>query len=144
MAIRMPLISALFILVSMLQMRAQFPEIDPVSLRPVERSKATDRGDGSGAVYRVGGTVKPPKAIRSPNPEYTKEARKAKRQGTVVLWMVVGADGVPRDIRITRPLEAGLDQKAIEAVRRWRFQPATKDGAPVAVQINVEINFRLY
>jgi TonB family protein len=56
----------------------------------------------------------------------------------------VGPDGRPRDIKVSRQLGMGLDQKAIEAVRMWRFEPATKDGKPVAVQINVEVNFRLY
>ena len=55
-----------------------------------------------------------------------------------MLAMVVGPDGKPRDIRIQRGLGMGLDQKAIEAVQQWRFQPATKDGRPVAVQISVK------
>lgn len=136
--------SVLFLAVAIGPMPAQFPEIDPITLKPAETSKTSSGSGLSGRVYRVGGAVKPPKAISFPDPEYTKEARKAKRHGTVILWMVVGADGVPRDIKVARSLDAGLDQKAIEAVRKWRFQPATKDGAPVAVQINVEIDFKLY
>ena len=58
--------------------------------------------------------------------------------------MVVGPDGRPREIRISRSLGLGLDEKALEAVRTWRFDPARKDGQPVAVQINVEVSFRLY
>jgi TonB family protein len=61
-----------------------------------------------------------------------------------VLAMIVGPDGRPHDIRIQRGLGMGLDQKAIEAVQRWRFEPATKDGQPVAVQISVEVSFKLY
>jgi len=57
---------------------------------------------------------------------------------------VVGADGIPRDIRIAKPAGMGLDEQAVKAVQRWRFDPAKKDGNPVAVQINVEVNFRLY
>ena len=72
------------------------------------------------------------------------EARKAKYQGTCVLWLVVGPDGRPRDIRVARSLGLGLDEKAIEAVKTWKFEPAMKDGKPVAVQINVEVSFRLY
>ena len=64
--------------------------------------------------------------------------------GTVVLWLVVGSDGKPRDIQVLRTLGLGLDEKAIEAVRNWRFEPAMKDGKPVAAQINVEVNFHLY
>ena len=100
-------------------------------------------GIGGGA-FRVGNGVSAPRALDTPDPEYSEEARKAKYQGVVVLWLVVGPDGKPRDIRVSRPLGMGLDQKAIEAVQRWRFEPAMKDGRPVAVQINVEVNFRLY
>jgi len=100
-------------------------------------------GTGGGA-FRVGGGVSAPKAIYAPDPEYSEEARKVKHMGTVVLWLVVGPDGKPRDIRVLRTLGLGLDEKAIEAVRTWRFEPAMKDGRPVAVQINVEVNFHLY
>jgi TonB family protein len=88
--------------------------------------------------------VSAPRAIFAPDPEYSEEARKAKYQGTVVLWMIVGPDGRPRDIRVARSVGMGLDEKALEAVRTWRFEPARKDGRPVAVQINVEVSFRLY
>ena len=62
----------------------------------------------------------------------------------VPFMRLVAADGRPRDIRVARSLGMGLDEKAIEAVRTWRFEPARKDGNPVAVQINVEVSFRLY
>jgi|SRR5215831_16232513 len=100
-------------------------------------------GTGGGA-FRVGGGVSAPKAIFAPDPEYSEEARKAKYQGVCVLWLVVGHDGRPRDIRVARTLGLGLDEKAIEAVKTWRFEPAMKDGKPVDVQINVEVTFRLY
>lgn len=103
------------------------------------------RGGGiGGGVFRVGGGVSAPRALFAPDPEYSEEARKAKYQGTCVLWLVVGPDGHPRDIRVTRSLGLGLDEKAIEAVKQWKFEPAMKDGKPVAVQINVEVSFRLY
>jgi periplasmic protein TonB len=103
------------------------------------------RGGGiGGGVFRVGGGVSAPRAIATPDPEYSEEARKAKYQGVCVLWLIVGPDGRPRDIKVARTLGMGLDQKAIEAVRQWKFEPAMKDGQPVAVQINVEVNFRLY
>jgi TonB family protein len=100
-------------------------------------------GIGGGA-FRVGGGVSAPKAIFAPDPEYSEEARKAKYSGTCVLWLVVGPDGRARDIRVARTLGLGLDEKAIEAVKTWKFEPAMKDGKPVAVQINVEVTFRLY
>ncbi len=101
-------------------------------------------GGIGGGVFRVGGGVSAPRVLENPSPDYSEEARKAKFQGTVVLWLIVDANGKPRDVRVARSLGMGLDQKAIEAVRQWRFQPAVKDGSPVSVQINVEVNFHLY
>ncbi len=80
-----------------------------------------------------------PRVIYQPDPEYSEEARKAKYQGTWVSWLVVGPDGRPRDLRVARSLGLGLDEKAIEAVKTWKFEPAMKNGQPVAVQINVEL-----
>ncbi len=101
-------------------------------------------GGIGGGPYRVGGGVSAPRTLFAPDPEYSEEARKAKYQGTVVLWVVVGPDGRTHDIRVQRSLGLGLDEKAVEAVRRWKFEPARKDGQPVAVQVNIEVNFRLY
>jgi periplasmic protein TonB len=101
-------------------------------------------GGTGGGVFRVGGGVSAPKNIYAPDPDYSEEARKAKYQGTCVLYVVVGPDGKPRDIRVSRTLGLGLDEKAIEAVKLWRFEPATKDGKPVSVAINVEVTFHLY
>jgi TonB family protein len=94
-------------------------------------------------VYTVGADIHPPKAIYMPDPKYSKEARKAGREGTVVLWMIVGVDGRPIDIKVARALGMGLDEQAIEAVRNWIFKPALKDGQPVPVKVNVEVSFRL-
>jgi len=103
------------------------------------------RGGGiGGGVYHVGGGVSAPRPIYSPDPDYSEEARKAKYQGVVVLWVVVGPDGRTHDIRVYRSLGMGLDEKAIEAIRTWKFEPARKDGIPVAVQVNIEVSFRLY
>ena len=103
------------------------------------------RGGGiGGGVFRIGGGVSAPRPLFTPDPEYSEEARKAKYQGTCVLWLIVGADGRPRDIRVSRALGMGLDEKAIQAVRQWKFEPAMKEGRAVAVQLNVEVSFRLY
>jgi TonB family protein len=101
-------------------------------------------GGIGGGPYRVGGGVSAPRAIYAPDPEYSEEARKAKYQGTVVLWIVVGPDGRVHDMRVSRALGLGLDEKALEVVKQWRFEPAHKDGQAVAVQVNIEVNFRLY
>ncbi len=101
-------------------------------------------GGTGGGVFQVGGGVSAPRALFTPDPEYSEEARRAKHEGTVVLWLVVGPDGRPRDLRVLRSLGLGLDEKAMDAVRQWRFEPARKNGTPVAVRVNVEVDFKLY
>lgn len=86
----------------------------------------------------------PPHVVSAPDPEYSKEARNAHYQGTCVLWVVVGADGNVPNVKVVRGLGHGLDKKAVETVKGWRFEPAREDGQPVAVQVNVEVSFRLY
>ena len=98
-------------------------------------------GDGP---YVAGAGVTAPRPIYDPEPDYSDEARKQKYQGTVVLQVIVGPDGRPSDIRVVRSLGLGLDEKAIEAVQQWRFEPGQKDGHAVAVVVNVQVNFRLY
>jgi protein TonB len=99
----------------------------------------------SGNVYRPGiGGVTQPRPIYDPDPDYSDAARKARYQGSVLLWLVIGPEGLPHNIRVQRSLGMGLDEKAIAAVSRWRFQPATFNSQPVAVEINVEVSFRLY
>ena len=95
-------------------------------------------------VYKPGRGVIAPHALYDPDPEYSDEARKAKYQGNVVLSVIVDATGHVRDIRVARSVGMGLDEKAIEAVQRWKFAPGMKNGHPVAVQVSVEVNFRLY
>jgi len=103
----------------------------------------SDRGTGGG-VYHVGGGVSAPRPIYRPDPEFSEEARKSKYQGNVVLRVVVGVDGKPHEISVERSLGMGLDEKAIETVRTWRFEPGRRNGAPVAVPVLVEVNFRLF
>ena len=98
-------------------------------------------GDG---VVSLGGGVSAPRPIYDPEPEYSEEARLAKFQGDVLLWVVVGPDGKTRDVRVQRSVGMGLDEKAVAAVRTWRFQPAMKDGRPVAVQVSIQVTFRLF
>ncbi len=100
-------------------------------------------GGMGGGVYRIGGGVSKPEVISKVEPEYSEEARKAKFQGVVLLDIVVDEKGNPRDVKVARALGLGLDQKAIEAVQKWRFRPGMKDGKPVAVTARIEVNFRL-
>ncbi|MFZ0321639.1 MAG: energy transducer TonB [Candidatus Sulfotelmatobacter sp.] len=97
-----------------------------------------------GGTYRPGHGVTPPRPIYSPDPEFSEEARKAKYQGTCTLMIVVAADGKPTNIRVVNSLGMGLDEKAIETVRTWRFEPGQKDGHPVNVEMAVEVDFHLY
>ena len=98
----------------------------------------------STSVLRVGHGVSPPRVIYQPEPSFSESARKARYQGQVTLALVVDRDGLPQQICITNPLGAGLDASAVEAVSRWKFKPAEKDGQPVAVVIAVEVDFHLY
>ena len=107
------------------------------------------RGPGSGngccgGPYSVGNGVSMPRAIYAPEPEFSEEARIAKFQGEVTLLVTIGTDGRARNLTVVRSLGMGLDQKALDAVRTWRFDPAKKDGRPVAVQMNIIVNFHLF
>jgi TonB family protein len=97
----------------------------------------------SSNVYRVGNGVTAPALLLKVEPEYTEEARAAKYQGTVLLYIEVQPDGRAANIRVQRSLGLGLDEKAVEAVQRWRFRPGTKEGIPVPVSATIEVNFRL-
>jgi TonB family protein len=101
-------------------------------------------GGTGGGVFHVGGGVSPPRQIYAPEPEFSEEARKAKYQGVCTLGLIVGTDGRPSNIRVLSSLGMGLDEKAIEAVKNWKFEPAMKDGHPVRVEIAVEVDFHLY
>ena len=96
-------------------------------------------------VYHLGHDgVTPPKSIYAPNPEYDEAARKAKLNGFVVLSLIVTLEGNAKDVKVTKSLSPGLDQKSIEAVSKWKFAPATKDGKPVAVELHVQTTFKIY
>jgi protein TonB len=101
-------------------------------------------GNIGGGLYRIGSGVSAPVPLNTVEAEFSDEARKAKYQGIVTVEIIVDAQGNPQNPRVVRPLGMGLDEKAIEAVRKYRFKPAMKDGKPVPVKISVEINFRLY
>jgi len=88
--------------------------------------------------------IRAAQAIFAPDPDYSEEARKAKLSGTVVLSLVISAEGVPKDIKVVGPLGDGLDEKAVETIKTWKFQPAMKDGEPVALPAVIEVQFHLY
>jgi protein TonB len=112
------------------------PAPDPPSqAAPSGESPACKAGDG----------VKPPRIILAPAPKLTEEEKKKDNDKRVtVVSLIVSTEGKPKDIKVTKSLGPDLDKKAIEAVNTWKFDPATKDCKPVAVQISVEVTFALY
>jgi TonB family protein len=124
--------------------------VDQIVAAPAPEASASDIGKSTvnepiGAKpFRVGKHLAPPKVLFTPDPSYPEFARQTRIQGNTLLSIVVNREGRPEHIRVARPLGAGFDDKAVEAVQRWKFQPGTFDGKPVPVQINVEVNFRLY
>ena len=100
-------------------------------------------GAPAAAAAGVGNGVAAPVLLYKKEPEYTEEARKAKYQGSVLLSVEIDPSGTPTNIRVLRGLGLGLDEKAVEALQQWKFKPGTKDGNPVPVTANIEVNFRL-
>jgi protein TonB len=102
-------------------------------------------GGFGGGVYKIGEIgVSAPVPKFTPDPDYSEEARKTKTQGLVTVAAIIGADGRPRNLHVIRSLGMGLDQKAMEKVKTWLFEPGKKDGQPVAVAMNIEVDFHLY
>ena len=98
---------------------------------------------GTAEIYHVGPDVSAPQLIFCARPGISEEAKRAKYQGVCVVSLIVDAQGNPKRVQVVRHLGKGLDQKAVEAVRQYRFEPAMHNGT-VAVQVNIEVNFRLY
>lgn len=95
-------------------------------------------------VFRIGEGVSSPTLLRSVDPKYSEEARQSGVEGTIRLYVVVGEDGVPRDLRVVNGLGYGLDEEAMRAVQQWRFRPGELKSKPVAVAATIEVNFRLF
>jgi periplasmic protein TonB len=101
-------------------------------------------GNTGGGPRRIGGGVSAPILIHQVDADFSEEARKAKFSGNVIVNLWVGPDGVPSHVRVVRSVGMGLDDKAMEAVRQYRFKPAMENGKPVTVEMNVEVNFQIY
>jgi TonB family protein len=115
----------------------------------IGNGRGTGIGNGNGAgvggagVFAVGNGTTAPELVSKVEPEYSEEARKAKYSGSVLLSIVVNTDGKAEDIKVVKSLGMGLDEKAIEAVQKWRFRPGKNKGVPVKVKAQIEVNFRL-
>src|ERR1044071_5584099 len=101
------------------------------------------QADSSGDHPRNGAGMTPPKVIRKIDPTYSPEARSAGVQGSVLFELFVDENGLPAEIRLLSPLGYGLDERAQEAIQKWRFKPGLRNGKPVKTLANIEVNFRL-
>ncbi len=101
-------------------------------------------GGYGGGLRRVGGGVSAPVVLFAPEPEFSEEARKAKVSGDVTVYLQVDVNGRPTHVRVSRGIGLGLDEKALEAVRQYRFKPAFENGHAVPVEMNVIVNFNIY
>ena len=97
---------------------------------------------GQGSVQENPRSI-PPVPIHTAEPEYTDEARLSRIEGAVLLQVEIDEKGIPTEPKVVRSLDNGLDQKAVEAVLKWRFKPGLQDGKPVSVSVKIEINFKL-
>ena len=142
-----------FVLVYGLLAAASFAGGQSTSTLPEAPSTAGAR-DAPG-IYTVGNGVSAPRVVFAPEPEFSEEARKHKISGDVIVSFVVGLDGKPSDVRVTKSLADGvapklkkaalsLDQKAVEAVRQYRFEPAIFEGHPVPVRTTASVNFQIF
>jgi protein TonB len=100
-------------------------------------------GNTGGGLYAIGGGVSKPVVLYAPDAEFSEEARKAKFSGNVEVYLWVDENGSPSHIRVVRGVGMGLDDKAIEAVRQYKFKPAMKDGKPVKVPLYIDVNFQI-
>jgi protein TonB len=101
-------------------------------------------GNMGGGVYKIGGGVRAPVLTYQPDAEFSEEARKAKFSGNVMVDLIVDEQGNPSHIKVARGVGMGLDEKAVEAVRQYKFKPATKDGKPVKVEVTIDVNFQIF
>jgi protein TonB len=101
-------------------------------------------GNMGGGLRRIGGGVSAPVVLFAPEPEFSEEARKAKVAGNVLVYLQVDASGHPTHVHVLRGIGLGLDEKAVEAVRQYKFKPAMENGHPVPVEMNVEVNFQIF
>lgn len=111
---------------------------------PVVQSAPAESDDAGGAVKKVGGGVSAPVLVKQVEPQFSPEAKQNKIGGPVAVSLIVDEQGMPQKVHVSRGVGNGLDEKAVEAVKQYRFKPATLQDKPVPVEVNIEVNFRIY
>ena len=130
-----------------LKARDRAAEAGPIEARAagIRKTRVSAMGprEAATSIYKVGGGVKAPSLLSKVEPEYSEEARSAKYSGTALLKVVVDVDGLAKNIEVVNSLGMGLDEQAVLAIQRWKFKPGEKDGVPVPVMAQIEVNFKL-
>jgi TonB family protein len=115
-----------------------------VAQQPTPPSDPTAPTQANEPIYKVGGQISAPQVKHRVTAQYTDEAKRANSQGVCLIGLIVNAQGNPVNVHVVRSLGMGLDEKAIEAIRQYKFRPAMKDGkTPVPVMVTIEVDFRL-
>jgi TonB family protein len=138
-----PRLYLLLVLLAVLPAVAQQPTTAPSAPSAPPEPQSQQAVDPETPLH-VGGSVVPPTALYRVDPEFSEEARREKFSGTVRVYLWVEKDGTPSHVRIAQSAGHGLDEKAVEAVRQYRFNPATKNGEPVRVDLYIDISFQIY
>jgi TonB family protein len=132
------------------------PQASPAGVPgPGQSQVAPQKNPDASGKYHIGDGVSSPKLLYAPDPEYTDQARRKRLQGKVVLSLTVDSKGIPQDVRVLHSLSetvdkklqaaaVSLDEKALTAVKQYRFDPALFQGKPVSVETTVEVNYRIY
>lgn len=126
------------------QMTFKRPARGPQKLRPLDPACGPQKLEPLDGIYHVGNGVSAPRPTYSPDPDYSVVARANKFQGTAVFTIVVGPDGNVHNVQLTQPLGLGLDETSAEMIKTWKFEPAKRNGEPVAVEVSVEVEFHLF
>ena len=127
-----------------LQKFGSFPEAPEEAVLASDTPYRMDSATVEAKAFKIGGGVSAPRILKHVNAQFSEQARRAKYQGVCLISLIIDAHGMPQDVKVKRALGMGLDEKAIEAIRNYRFTPAMKSGKPVASYATMEVSFRLY
>jgi TonB family protein len=122
---------------------AEAMEASASEIRKAHVAQLSPKRQATAGASKIGNGVTAPQVVNKIEPSYSIEARAAKVQGTVVLSVMIGADGKTSDIQLRQSVGYGLDEQALDAVAQWTFKPGMRDGMAVPVQASIQVNFRL-